>query len=187
MMNSSDDILIGPLGIDFMFRLVERLIGTTALVWLVFALGFSCRGSAESPLLQVDSATVGMSADRLERIDEVVSEGLRQERMPGCVVLVGRGSNIITANVIGALHVRLVAPIEFRIRHIEEFYEMSKKEAVDYLHVTDKARKRYVKRYFNSDIDDPLDYDLTTNTGRTGLEGAVRIIADATPKVPVEK
>ncbi len=105
----------------------------------------------------------------------------------GHVVLVGRGSNIITANVIRSLHVRLVAPIEARIRHIEEFYEMSKKEAVEYVHATDKARKRYVKRYFHSGIDDPLEYDLIINTARTGFEGAVRIIADATPKVPVGK
>lgn len=105
----------------------------------------------------------------------------------GNVVLVGRGSNIITANVIRSLHVRLVAPLEARVRHIEEFYEMTKKEAVDYVHTTDKARKRYLKRHFHAAIDDPLQYDLVINTARTGFEGAVRVIADATPKVPVKK
>ena len=105
----------------------------------------------------------------------------------GHVVLVGRGSNIITANVIRSLHVRLVAPIEARIRHIEEFYGMSQKEAVEYVQATDKARMRYVRRYFRAGVEDPLEYDLVINTARTGFEGAVRIIADATSKVSAGK
>ena len=105
----------------------------------------------------------------------------------GNVILVGRGSNIITANQIRTLHVRLVAPQEARIQHIEEFYEMSKGEAVEYVHATDRARKRYLKRHFHAGIDDPLEYDIIINTGRTGFDGAVRIIADATPKVPAGK
>lgn len=100
----------------------------------------------------------------------------------GHVVLVGHGSNIITANFKGALHVRLVAPLAARIRHIEEFYGMSQKEAADYVQETDRARMRYVKRYFRADVTDPLEYDLVINTGRTGFQSAVRIIASATPK-----
>jgi CubicO group peptidase (beta-lactamase class C family) len=36
-----------------------------------------------------------MSANRLARIDDVVAEGLRRKRMPGCVVLVGRNGKIV--------------------------------------------------------------------------------------------
>jgi len=101
----------------------------------------------------------------------------------GHVVLVGRGANVITANVPRSLHVRLVAPLGARIRHIEEFYEMSQKEAIEYIRTTDRARTRYVKRYFHSDTNDPHEYDLLINTARTGFDKAVKIIADATSAV----
>ena len=101
----------------------------------------------------------------------------------GNVVLVGRGSNIITANVPGSLHVRLVAPESIRIAQVGEFYELNQKEATDYVHKNDRARKRYVKRNFHVAIDDPLQYDLVINTARTGFDEAVRIIVDATPRV----
>lgn len=100
----------------------------------------------------------------------------------GHVVLVGHGSNIITARLERGLHVRLVAPLEDRIGHIEEFYGMSQREAVEYVQATDKARMRYVKRYFREEVADPLAYDLVINTARTGFKRAVRIIANATPK-----
>ena len=101
----------------------------------------------------------------------------------GNVILVGRGSNIITAKVPGSLHVRLVAPESTRIAHVAEFYELSEKEAMDYVHKHDRARKRYVKRNFHAAIDDPLQYSLVINTARTGFDEAVRIIVDATPRV----
>lgn len=94
-MSSPVDTLDSTLGVDSLFCLVERLICTTMLGWLVLALGFCCGVNAASPLLQVDPTTVGMSSARLERIDEVISEGLRHRRMPGCVVLVGRGEKVV--------------------------------------------------------------------------------------------
>lgn len=101
----------------------------------------------------------------------------------GNAVLVGRGANIITANVPGSLHVRLVAPESNRIAQVAEFYGLNQKEATDYVHKVDRARKRYVKRNFHVSIDDPLQYSLVINSARTGFDEAVRIIADATPRV----
>ena len=105
----------------------------------------------------------------------------------GHVILVGRGSNLIAAHVKRSLHVRLVAPLKTRIRHLEKFYKMNEKEATDYLRSADRARKRYVKQHFHVSVADPLHYDLVINTGRTGFSRAVQIIADATPTVPVRK
>ena len=38
--------------------------------------------------------SIGMNAQRLNAIDEIVNEGLAQEKMPGCVVLIGRKEGI---------------------------------------------------------------------------------------------
>jgi cytidylate kinase len=42
----------------------------------------------------------------------------------------------------------------------------------------DLARRRFVRRYFNADIEDPLGYDLTINTGQFGFAETARIIAE---------
>ncbi len=102
----------------------------------------------------------------------------------GNAILVGRGSNVATEKLPGGLHVRLVASVEKRIDHSAEFYKFDHDEAVEFVRKTDRARRRYVSRYFNADIDDPLHYHLVINTGRMGFEEAARLIADAVPTVP---
>ena len=105
---------------------------------------------------------------------------LRLARM-GNVILVGRGSNIISAHRKNAFHVRLVAPREVRIERAAELYKLSAKEAAAFVRKNDRARRRYVKLHFRAAIDDPLLYDATLNTGRISFETAARLIADALP------
>ncbi len=45
--------------------------------------------------------SVGMDSARLNRIDEIVSDGLMQEKMPGCVVLIGRREGIVFRRAYG--------------------------------------------------------------------------------------
>lgn len=97
----------------------------------------------------------------------------------GHVIIVGRGANIVTARLRNVLHVRLVAPVDQRIRHVREFYNISREEAEAYVQKTDRARRRYVKQHFDAAIDNPLDYHFTINTGRVSFENAARLIADA--------
>ena len=95
----------------------------------------------------------------------------------GNVVIVGRGANIVTAKLKNVFHVRLVAPLEHRIKHIQKYFGMSTKEAEEYIIREEAARKKYVKSYFFKDIDDPLQYHLILNTNLLGYDGAAEVIA----------
>jgi DNA-binding transcriptional ArsR family regulator len=95
----------------------------------------------------------------------------------GHTILVGRGGNVITARLPNVFHVRLVAPLATRIRHSAEYYHLSETEAAKLVREQDQARRRYVRRYFNAEIDDPTLYDVTLNTGRLGFARAAEIIA----------
>jgi cytidylate kinase len=97
----------------------------------------------------------------------------------GNVVIVGRGSNIITSRLRHVLHVRMVAPLEKRIAHVAEHYQLGYDEAVAFVRKTDKSRRRYVSRYFNADISNPLAYHLTINTGLASHDSIARIIVHA--------
>jgi uncharacterized protein YbbC (DUF1343 family)/CubicO group peptidase (beta-lactamase class C family) len=56
---------------------------------------------SSSNLATVAPAAVGMSADRLNRIDSVVEESIRNKECPGAVVLVGRHGKIVFRKAYG--------------------------------------------------------------------------------------
>ena len=95
----------------------------------------------------------------------------------GHAILVGRGASVITARLPNVFHVRLVAPLAMRIRHTAEYYQLNEAEAAKFVREKDQARRRYVRRYFNAEIDDPTLYDVTLNTGRFGFARAAEVIA----------
>ena len=101
----------------------------------------------------------------------------------GNVILVGRGANLIAARVQPAVHVRLVAPLGARIAHNAEFYHLTPAEAAAFTRKADQGRRRYVKRYFRADIEDPLNYTLTINTGRLDYQAVAHVIAETVRQV----
>jgi cytidylate kinase len=97
----------------------------------------------------------------------------------GNVILIGRGGNVITARLPNIFHVRLVAPLEERVDHSYESYGMTKTEARKFCLREDLGRERYLKKYFNADINDPLLYHLVINTGLIGSDDTAKLIGDA--------
>jgi cytidylate kinase len=97
----------------------------------------------------------------------------------GHVILIGRGGNMVTARLPDALHVRLVAPLEKRVEHAHKYYNMTKAEAHKFCVREDRGRARYLKKYFNADINDPLLYHMVINTGEMNYDAAAKIIGEA--------
>jgi len=97
----------------------------------------------------------------------------------GNVILVGRGANFVTAKRNPAVHIRLVAPFAQRVAHVAEYYHLTPTEALAYTKRADYGRRRYVKRYFNANVEDPLNYTLMINTGRMEPEAVAHVIAEA--------
>lgn len=101
----------------------------------------------------------------------------------GNVILIGRGGNVITARLPNMFHVRLVAPLEERMEHSHKSYGMTMTEARKFCLREDLGRERYLKTYFHADINDPLLYHLTINTGLVSYNDAAKIIGDAVLKL----
>lgn len=97
----------------------------------------------------------------------------------GNSIIVGRGGNIITRRLKHVLHVRLIAPLEQRIKQASAFHSLTAQEAARFVRRTDRARARYVRDYFHTAVDDPLQYHLLINTGPLTYDKVARIIADA--------
>jgi hypothetical protein len=97
----------------------------------------------------------------------------------GNVIIVGRGANIITNKLKNAFHVRLVASWDRRVDFMMKHSDLSRKDSIEHIKKEDENRRKYLKSYFNSNIDDPLLYHLVLNTDLVTHEGAADIIAEA--------
>jgi cytidylate kinase len=111
-------------------------------------------------------------------LKEYAKETIRKLVMKGNVIVVGRGGAIVTGLLPRILHVRLVAPFDFRVQHFAEFYRVTNEKATQLVREKDEARRRYVQDYFNADVNDLSHYHLVINTQRNGFEGAAQIISN---------
>ncbi len=82
----------------------------------------------------------------------------------GNVIIVGRGANIILANHPKAFHIRLVASQNYRIGNAMNLYNLSKKDATEFVVKEDQERKNFILKFFHKDINDNLLYHVTINT-----------------------
>lgn len=94
----------------------------------------------------------------------------------GRVVLVGRAAPAVLSGTHDALHVKIVAPVPFRIGRIREADRVDEREAERRLRESDANRARYHRHHYGRDWSDPANYHIVLNTGMLGLEGATDII-----------
>jgi cytidylate kinase len=114
-----------------------------------------------------------------ETLVQKIAETVLQLTELGNVILVGHGATVVAAKCEHAFHVRLVGSLEKRAQHIQEMRHLSKQAALEFIHTEDRGRKRFLKKYFNRDIDDPLLYHLVINTDLVSYEKAAQLIGSA--------
>lgn len=82
----------------------------------------------------------------------------------GRVVLVGRGGMCVTRHLPGGLHIRLVSPLEVRVRRMMEMTEGDEDKARVEIRQQERSRARLIQDIYDRDIADPLLYDMVFNT-----------------------
>jgi hypothetical protein len=94
----------------------------------------------------------------------------------GNVIIIGRGANVVTAHMKNVFHVRLVAPLEDRIRHIQDIFDLSRKEAIKRIKKDDVMRRHYLHYHYHKDIDDKFLYHIIINTHLLPYDEAAEMI-----------
>jgi len=97
----------------------------------------------------------------------------------GNVILIGRAANVITRRLPYVFHVRLVGSVEKRVKFMQEAEQLDHKSALALVDREDLGRRRYLKKYFDQDTDNPLLYHIVINTDLVPYEEAAQLIADA--------
>jgi len=93
----------------------------------------------------------------------------------GHAVIVGRGANFIIPPG-ECLSVRVVAPLELRVRNIAQVYEVPVETARRRVLHRESRRAAFVKQSFHTDVANPDIYDLLVNTAKSGNDAAVGAI-----------
>lgn len=81
-------------------------------------------------------------------------------------IIVGRGASILLAGVPGVLRIRIVAPVEVRIRRVMEAHSCSEADAGRLISESDHNRAGFYKYFYNCDWDSHDLYDLVLNTAQ---------------------
>ena len=97
----------------------------------------------------------------------------------GRIVILGRGSQMILADLPRALHVLCVAPRELRYERFADREEIGIEEAKRRVDENDRGREAFYKKFWKVDVQDPRQYDLTIDTSHFTLDQAAELIATA--------
>ncbi len=117
----------------------------------------------------------GMSAEEYFRhlVRVIVTIGRH-----GNSIILGHGAAYILRGPMN-LHVRFVAPTNFRIQGLSEELGISAEEASRRVKILDEERSDFAHQYFHTDIDDIRYFDLVINNEFMDTEMAVRLVKDA--------
>jgi cytidylate kinase len=115
-----------------------------------------------------------MASEYLRRLSRLI----RTISLHGASVVVGRGAQYLVAPD-EALRVRVVCPLEERIRGYGARRGIGESGAREEIERMDQERRQFVRRNFSRDPSNAADYDLAVNTGTFPLEKAADLVLDA--------
>jgi cytidylate kinase len=111
-----------------------------------------------------------------KKVRHTVIDIIRSFAEDGHCIIVGRAGNLISADIKNSLHIRLVAPPEYRIKSIMQKNSLDYNEAVRFIAGEEKDRMAYRKAVMEKQTDQPEIFDLTFNRAHFSTENIADII-----------
>jgi len=96
----------------------------------------------------------------------------------GRAIIVGRGANFVIPPE-NRFRLRIVAPQNVRIANVARTFDVTTEDAKRRIIRTESDRRAFVRKYFNADIADPVNYDFVINTGALEIDKAVDAVIAA--------
>jgi cytidylate kinase len=102
-----------------------------------------------------------------------VATVIRALATAGHAIIVGQGGNFITEGMPAAIHLRLVAPLEHRIKCTAEHDKILLHEAAAQLVDIDQRRAEFYRRYWPGKVIAPEAFTMTLNSAELSLDELV--------------
>lgn len=109
------------------------------------------------------------------KIKKVVEEVVRNIAVRGKVVIVGRASETLTADIPRSLRIKLFAPLNWKVAAISERLKISTEEAKKIVVRVDRQRSKFKDEYSLQNIDATC-YDIELNCAKFDQEEMVDLI-----------
>ena len=103
-------------------------------------------------------------------------QAIRDLAEEGNCIFVGRCADYVLRSREDVVRVFIMADEDFRVKTMMKRRDLSEDQARKLIKQVDKDRSSYYKYYTDQIWGEKENYDLCINSGRTGLQGAVKII-----------
>ena len=91
----------------------------------------------------------------------------------------GLAGHFLFGELCNVLRVRIMAPMDYRVRQTMSALACSRDEAVKHIEQVDQRRAKWGRQMFGVDWDDPNLYDLVINLGHVSLDDAADLIVES--------
>lgn len=116
-----------------------------------------------------------------QHIINTVVDVVRNFAIDGFAIIVGRAGHIIAHDIKNSVHIRLTAPLEYRIKNIQKNNHLSKNEALLFIQKVEKERISFRKTIKKESLQEEL-FDLTLNRASFPDDCIVEIIENVIEK-----
>jgi cytidylate kinase len=113
-----------------------------------------------------------------KKMIKTVSNVIHRFGAEGYKVIIGRAGNCICSDIQHSLHIRIDAPLKWRIERIERIKKISKEEALNWIIQTEKDRESFRKSVKGKKVESN-DYDLIINQAKFSDNEIVALIINA--------
>lgn len=138
-------------------------------------------GVSETKLREGMKGTLGFW-DRFRKQKEryilAVQATLAEMVQEGNIIYHGHAGHLLLKELSSVIKVRLIAPMEYRIRSAMIELNLSRENAVKHIETVDERRAKWVKQLFNVEWTDPSLYDLVLNLEHMSIETASELVVD---------
>lgn len=104
---------------------------------------------------------------------------IRELAAHGDVVILGHVSQMILADMPGAVHALCVAPRKLRAQRLAEREGIGLEEATKRTIENDRGRCAFYRKFWKVDVEDPKLYDICIDTSRLSFEIATQLVVAA--------
>jgi len=119
-------------------------------------------------------------------ITKSVIKIIRNFAIAGYCIIVGRAGHVIAKDINNAFHIRLFAPIDYRVQAIMKNNKLQQNDALNFIQKIDKERIAFRKAIQNETEDNDF-FDLHINRASFGEEETIDIIEHAIEKKQILK
>ncbi|MGD0540633.1 MAG: cytidylate kinase-like family protein [Tepidisphaeraceae bacterium] len=182
----------GAGGVPLAQRLAERLNATAPGDWSPWDQELVEKISAEHHL---DKGTIETVIERPHTwLDDLVSSisqnvtpsdlavykkvagTIRALATAGHAILVGRGGRFITEGLAGGIHLRLIAPREYRVKTTAESFNLSLRAAEERIAEIERNRAMFYRQFWPGKSLEPETFTMTLNSAELSLDEMVECV-----------